>query len=65
MLGDNEKMFSKGDKFTLNINGNLCEAEVKDVDITGYDRRYLVMFLANSQKAWTTNRELRRYLYPN
>jgi hypothetical protein len=64
MIGDMEKILSKGDRFDVSIEGKTTSVQVKATDITGYERRYLVK-PDSGDPFWLTNNHIRIFKYPN
>jgi len=66
MIGDNEKLLVKGETVTMWVLGAPFTVTVKDVDITEYERKYLIAFSDDpSDVKWVTNVLVRQFRFRN
>jgi len=66
MIGDIEKLLVKGEKVTLHVLGVEFNVTVKDVDISDYERKYLLVFADNAADTkWVNNVMIRQFQYRN
>jgi hypothetical protein len=66
MVGDLEKLLNKGDKFHMNVLGKVYEVVVKDIDVSEYERRYLIAFSdIPGDTKWIGNNIVRSFRYAN
>lgn len=66
MVGDIEKLLSKGEKLRMNVLGKSYEVEVVATDVSDYERKYLVVFSDKpGDSKWITNTIVRQFKYPN
>ena len=64
MIGDFEKLLTKGQEITLSIAGEKFSATVKAVSVAEYERKYLLV-LSNGEEHWTGNPAIRLLCTPN
>lgn len=66
MVGDLEKLLNKGDKLNMNVLGKTYEVVVKDIDVSDYERRYLIAFSdIPGDTKWIGNNVVRMFKYSN
>lgn len=66
MVGDLEKLLNKGDRLQMNVLGKVYEVVVKDIDISEYERRYLIAFSdIPGDTKWIGNNVVRMFKYNN
>jgi len=66
MVGDVEKLCSKGDKLTMFVLGKPYQVTVLASDVTDYERKYLVAFSdAPGDNKWINNTVIRQFAYQN
>ena len=66
MVGDVEKLYSKGDKITMFVFGKPYKVTVLASDVTDYERKYLVAFSDKpGDTKWVTNTIIRQFGYLN
>jgi len=66
MVGDVEKLYSKGDKLTMFVLGKPFQVTVIASDVTDYERKYLVAFSDKpGDSKWVNNTIIRQFSYQN
>ena len=66
MVGDLEKLLNKGEKLRMNVLGKPYEVEVVAVDVSEYERRYLVAFSDTpGDSKWINNTIVRQFKFTN
>lgn len=66
MVGDLEKLLNKGEKLRMNVLGKPYEVEVVAVDVSEYERRYLIMFSDKpGDSKWINNTIVRQFKFTN
>ena len=66
MVGDLEKLLNKGEKLCMNVLGKPYEVEVVAVDVSEYERRYLVAFSDKpGDSKWINNTIVRQFRFTN
>jgi hypothetical protein len=66
MIGDLEKLVRRGDKIQMNVMGKNYTVEVIDIDVSEYERKYLVAFSdIPGDTKWITNPLIRQFQYMN
>jgi len=63
MIGDFEKLLSKGQTVTLYIAGEKFSATVKAVSVAEYERKYLLVL--SGKEYWLTNGTIRLFGTPS
>ena len=62
MVGDVEKLYSKGDKVTMFVLGKPYQVTVIASDVSDYERKYLVAFSDKpGDTKWVTNAIIRQF----
>lgn len=66
MVGDFEKLLNKGDKLSMNVLGKSYEVTVKAIDVSDYERKYLIAFSDQpGDTKWINNTIVRQFRYSN
>lgn len=66
MVGDLEKLLNKGEKLRMNVLGKTYEVTVKDIDVSDYERKYLIAFSdIPGDTKWITNTIVRQFQFNN
>jgi len=66
MVGDLEKLLNKGEKLRMNVLGKPYEVEVVAVDVSEYERRYLIAFSDKpGDSKWINNTIVRQFKFTN
>jgi len=66
MIGDTEKLLTKGDVVTMWVMGEQFTVTVKDVSVELYERQYLVQFSDNpADVRWVNNTTVRSFRFQN
>lgn len=54
-----------GDKFTLRVEGKAYEATVKEVSVSDFERKYLVVVPSTGEALWVGNKTMKAVLFRN
>lgn len=66
MVGDFEKLLVKGETLTMYVMGSPFLVTVKDVDISDYERKYLLAFSDDpTDTKWVNNVMVRQFKHRN
>jgi hypothetical protein len=66
MIGDMEKLFTVGQQVELSVMGKIYVATVIEIDISNFERKYLISFSDYiTDTKWVNNTILRQFIFNN